>query len=84
MLSPTEQNRIKANQLLPEITHVEGGLAAGQAVECPEWNRCDPSRGSDVPQSIERGDASRGEFEDVVILKAFGDVPQEIGAPDSA
>jgi hypothetical protein len=30
------------------------------------------------------GDPNLGEFEDAVILKAFGEVPEDFGTPDSA
>ena len=65
----------------------EGGLAPGQAVECQnpgvairraEWMaRQEGNAGAVAFSRI--GDPNVGEFEDAVILKAFGDVPSELG-----
>jgi len=65
----------------------EGGLAPGQAVECHN-----PGAAIRRAESMARqegnagavafsrmGDPNVGEFEDAVILKAFGDVPSELG-----
>jgi hypothetical protein len=64
-----------------------GGLAPGQAVECPSegaairraeaMSRQDAHAGA-VAFS-RRGDPNLGDFEDAVILKAYGEVPDEFG-----
>jgi hypothetical protein len=64
-----------------------GGLAPGQAVECPSEGAA--IRRAEVLSRHEghagaiafsrRGDPSLGEFEDAVVLKAFGEVPDEFG-----
>jgi hypothetical protein len=63
----------------------EGGLAPGQAMECPSegaairraeaLSRHEANAGA-VAFS-RRGDPSLGDFEDAVILKTFGDVPED-------
>ena len=67
------------------FTQVDGGLAPGEAVECPhgaaairraealsrELRYAGPSR-SPV------GDPDLGEYQDAVILGCFGEVPEEI------
>jgi hypothetical protein len=74
------------------FTRIEGGLAAGQAIECPSGPAavrrahamsCDTSNAGAVAFS-RSGDPNLGEFEDAVILKAFGEVPEDFGTPDSA
>ena len=64
--------------------HVEGGLAPGEAVECPhgaaairraEALASDKANAGAVAFS-RNGDANLGEFEDAVILKTFGQVPE--------
>jgi hypothetical protein len=76
---------------LPFI-HVEGGLAPGRVVECPTGTvairraqalASDKANAGAVAFSC-RGDPNLGEFDDAVILKAFGEVPEDFGRPDSA
>lgn len=67
------------------FTPVEGGLAPGQAVECP--NGAAAIRRAQAMSANESnagavafsrsGDANLGEFEDAVILKSFGEVPDD-------
>jgi hypothetical protein len=64
-----------------------GGLAPGQAVECPSEStavrraealaRQEGHTGAVAFSRV--GDPSLGEFEDAVILKAFGEVPDDFG-----
>jgi len=63
-----------------------GGLAPGQAVECPHGNTAirraqamagDKANAGAVAFS-RKGDTEIGEFEDAVILKAFGEVPADL------
>ena len=64
-----------------------GGLAPGQAVECPSggaairraeaMSRQEPHVGA-VAFS-RSGDPNIGDFEDAVILKAYGEVPDDFG-----
>jgi hypothetical protein len=65
---------------------VEGGLAPGLAVECPhEYGAirralamsCDKANAGAVAFS-RRGDPNVGEFEEAVILKTFGEVPDDL------
>jgi hypothetical protein len=74
------------------FTLTEGGLAPGEAVECPSEAAAirraqalasDKANAGAVAFS-RSGDPNLGEFDDAVILKAFGDVPEDFGAPDSA
>jgi hypothetical protein len=67
------------------FTATEGGLAPGQAVECPsgaaavrraQAMSCDKSNAGAVAFS-RGGDPNLGEFEDAVILKSFGEVPDD-------
>jgi hypothetical protein len=67
------------------FTATEGGLAPGQAVECPsgaaavrraQAMSCDKSNAGAVAFS-RSGDPNLGEFEDAVILKSFGEVPDD-------
>jgi hypothetical protein len=65
----------------------DDGLAPGQAVECPSeiaairraeaMSRHEPHVGAIAFSRI--GDPKVGEFEDAVILKAFGEVPDDFG-----
>jgi len=73
---------------LPFTPVEEGGLAPGQAVECPsgaaairraQAMSCDKTNAGAVAFS-KQGDPSTGEFDDAVVLKAFGDVPEDIGS----
>jgi hypothetical protein len=68
------------------FVHVEGGLAPGEAVECPHEGAavrraqamaCNEAIAGAVAFS-RRGDPNVGEFEDAVILKAFGEVPDDL------
>ena len=74
------------------FARIDGGLAPGQAVECPHGAaaiRRARALASDkayagagaFPRS---GDPSLGEFEDAVILKTFGEVPDDFGKSESA
>jgi hypothetical protein len=68
------------------FVHVERGLAPGQAVECPhEGAAIRRAQAMACSQAIagavafsRRGDPNVGEFEDAVILKAFGEVPDDL------
>jgi hypothetical protein len=72
---------------MPFMPAEGGGLAPGQAVECPSEGAA--IRRAEVLSRQEanagaiafarRGDASLGEFEDATILKTFGEVPDEFG-----
>lgn len=70
---------------LPFTPIEEGGLAPGQALECPNGSAAirraqvmaaDKTNAGAVAFS-RRGDPNIGEFEDAVVLKAFGEVPDE-------
>jgi hypothetical protein len=74
------------------FTSLEGGLAPGQAVECPSGAAAvrraqamalDKTYAGAVAFS-RSGDPNLGEFEDAVILKTFGQVPDDFRTPDSA
>lgn len=76
---------------LPFI-HVDGGLAPGEAVECPHGAAAirraqalvsDKANAGAVAFS-RNGDPNLGEFDDAVILKTFGEVPDDFGSPASA
>lgn len=64
---------------------VEGGLAPGDAVECPSGaaaiRRAEAMASNQANAGAvafsRSGDANLGEFEDAVILKAFGQVPDD-------
>lgn len=71
---------------------VEGGLAPGEAVECPHGAAAirraqvmasNPANAGAVAFS-RSGDRNLGEFEDAVILKTFGQVPDDSTAAGSA
>jgi hypothetical protein len=72
---------------MPFMPAEGGGLAPGQAVECPSEGAA--IRRAEVMSRHEanagaiafarRGDPNVGEFEDAVILKTFGEVPDEFG-----
>jgi hypothetical protein len=76
---------------LPFIS-LEGGLAPGEAVECP--NGAAAIRRAQAMASNEANagavafsrssDPNLGEFDDAVILKAFGRVPEDFGEAQSA
>ena len=67
------------------FVRVDGGLAPGDAVECPHAGaaiRCAEALAAKEPNAgavafSRQGNADLGEFEDAVILKAFGDVPDD-------
>jgi hypothetical protein len=70
---------------LPFVRLKDGGLAPGEAVECPHSTavirradtmvRNEANAGAVALARIEN--ARLGEFEDAVILKIFGDVPDD-------
>jgi hypothetical protein len=68
------------------FVRVEGGLAPGEAVECPyeaaAIRRAEAmARTEAIAGAVafsRRGDPDVGEFEDAVILKAFGEVPDDL------
>jgi hypothetical protein len=72
---------------MPFMPTEGGGLAPGQAVECPSEGaairRAEAMSRHEAPAGAvafsRRGDPKIGEFEDAVILKAFGEVPDEFG-----
>lgn len=76
---------------LPFIA-VEGGLAPGEAVECP--NGAAAIRRAQAMSANESnagavafsrsGDPNLGEFDDAVILKTFGEVPDDFTATHTA
>jgi hypothetical protein len=67
------------------FVRVEGGLAPGEAVECPyeaaAIRRAQAMARNDAIAGAvafsRRGDPNVGEFEDAVVLKALGDVPDD-------
>ena len=72
---------------LPFTPVAEGGLAPGQAVECPNGSAAirraeamsrDKTNAGAVAFS-RKGDPNIGEFEDALLLKAFGEVPEDFG-----
>ena len=72
---------------LPFIPVAEGGVAPGQAIECP--NAGSAIRRAEAMSRKEenagavafsrRGNPDVGEFDDAVVLKAFGEVPDDFG-----
>jgi hypothetical protein len=76
---------------LPFI-HVDGGLVPGEAVECPHGAaaiRRAQAMASDKANAgavafSRSGDPNLGEFDNAVILKVFGEVPDDFGSPESA
>jgi hypothetical protein len=67
------------------FTNIEGGLAPGQAIECPngvaairraQAMSIHESNAGAVAFS-RTGDPNIGEFDDAVILKTFGEVPDD-------
>lgn len=69
------------------FTRIDEGLAPGEGVECPNANAAirraqamanSPSNVGAVAFS-RNGDPNLGEFDDAVILQAFGDVPEDVG-----
>jgi hypothetical protein len=69
-----------------------GGLAPGQAVECPSGaaairraEALSANQGNAGAVAFSRsGDPNLGEFEDAVILKTFGEVPDDFGESQPA
>jgi hypothetical protein len=64
------------------FVRVEGGVAPGQAVECPHQGaaiRCAQtmSRNAGAVAFSRQGSPETGEFDDAVVLKTFGDVPDD-------
>jgi hypothetical protein len=67
------------------FVRVEGGLAPGDAVECPDADaailRAEALAGKETNAGAvafsRQGSPELGEFEDAVILKTFGDVPDD-------
>ena len=72
---------------LPFVRLENGGLAPGEAVECPHSSAVIRRADAMVHNEANAGavalahiDGSRfGDFEDAMILKTFGDVPEEFG-----
>jgi hypothetical protein len=71
---------------------IEGGLAPGQAVECPNGaaavRRAQAMAANTANVGAvafsRSGDPNLGEFEDAVILKAFGEVPDDFVGTQTA
>lgn len=76
---------------LPFI-RVEGGLAPGEAVECPNGGaavrRAQAMAANEANAGAvafsRSGDPNLGEFQDAVILKAFGEVPDDFAETQTA
>jgi hypothetical protein len=74
------------------FTHAESGLAPGPAMECPSGaaaiRRAEAlASNKDNAGAVafsRSGDPNLGEFEDAVILKSFGEVPDDFTTPESA
>lgn len=74
------------------FTRIEGGLAPGQAIECPSGaaaiRRAEAISANQANVGAvafsRSGDASLGEFDDAVILKTFGEVPDDLQLSGSA
>jgi hypothetical protein len=73
------------------FTRLDEGLVPGEAVEChdgaaairrAEALACDPVNAGAIAFS-RQGSPELGEFEDAVILKTFGDVPDDVGSASS-
>jgi hypothetical protein len=70
---------------LPFVRLENGGLAAGQAVDCPHSaaaiRRADTMSRSEMNAGAvafsRSGSPELGEFDDAVILQSFGDVPDD-------
>jgi hypothetical protein len=68
------------------FVRVEGGLAPGDAVECPHAAAAIRRAGTLASRETNagavafsrEGSPDLGEFEDAVILKTFGDVPDDL------
>lgn len=74
------------------FTRIEGGLTPGQAIECPSGaaaiRRAEAMSANQANVGAvafsRSGDPNLGEFDDAVILKAFGQVPEDLQAAGSA
>jgi hypothetical protein len=70
---------------LPFVRLENGGLAPGQAVECPHAaaaiHRADAMSRSEMNAGAvafsRSGSPELGEFDEAVVLKSFGDVPED-------
>jgi hypothetical protein len=68
------------------FTRIEGGLAPGKAVKCPNgaaaiWRAqvmSNNQSNAGVVVFSRRGDLNLGEFGDAIILKTFGEVPDDL------
>jgi len=71
---------------------VEGGLAPGEAVECPHgaaairraYAMAFDKRNAGAVAFSRSGDLDLGEYEDAVVLQTFGQVPDDFATPESA
>jgi len=67
------------------FVRIEGGVAPGQAVECPHQGaaiRCAQTMSRNEANAgavafSRRGSPDTGDFDDAVVLKSFGDVPDD-------
>jgi hypothetical protein len=74
------------------FVHVEGGLGPGEAVECPSGaaaiRRAQAMAFNEANAGAvafsRNGDANLGEFDDAVILKTFGQVPEDFTETQTA
>lgn len=74
------------------FTRIDDGLAPGEAVECPNGTAAirraeamSANRANAGAVAFSRsGDPNLGEFDDAVILKTFGEVPDDLQAAVSA
>lgn len=74
------------------FTPTDGGLAPGQAVECPNApaaiRRAEAMAANEANAGAvafsRSGDPNVGEFEDAVILKSFGEVPDDFAETQTA
>jgi len=72
---------------LPFTRLAEGGLAPGQPIECPHASAAirraetiaRDARNAGAVAFSRQGNPDVGEFDDAVILKAFGEVPEDFG-----
>jgi hypothetical protein len=72
------------------FTHTEDGLAPGEAVECPNGaaairraQAMSTGEASAGAVAFSRsGDPNLGEFADAVILRTFGQVPEDFVSPE--
>jgi hypothetical protein len=68
------------------LQRIEGGLAPGKAVKCPNgaaaiWRAqvmSNNQSNAGVVVFSRRGDLNLGEFGDAIILKTFGEVPDDL------